>query len=149
MVLLFGIGTTAKETNTSESKNGQVLILANPSRVRMIGLVDPNIAGSYTNASVFEVKLTNIRVVAGTFSDKSLVVNLTGTHAGVFRKRRDIYVLLNVGNGPPKGLYWGDLYSLACVPKDLVDDSSLKAELELSEPSGWRDRERVCAAIDS
>lgn len=120
-LIVISLSCRAADLEHSKAWEQRALVLAVPVDAQAIGDSQTNPGMNWNQG--FRVKLRDIAAIHGEVSMKSAEVVLSATEREVIFAHKPIFLFVSTDGAHriQSVLYWGNLDSIACVPKNILD----------------------------
>lgn len=115
-----------------------IVVVASPQRVEYVmpladlpGNRDPD---TLAVGSVYKTRLLVKQVIAGSWPEKTVTLNLTASSYGVLKKNKNIVIVFVKQRDGLEAVGWRELRTVACVPAEFLD-GAVKSSLA-PQPNG-------------
>lgn len=144
--LLFGLLCGQAMGDASAERHG--LIVASVGTVRFAGELEPAYPGDIPIGSLYEVRISNVQVLRGSFPKGVRSVTLAATHEGVLKRNERISIFVRETANGLEVVHWDRLFVATCVPNGYWLESELADQASYEESASIRRPARSCILVD-
>lgn len=134
----------ASDLGAAEESSNILFLIAKPQSVTPTRSLSGAVDGDISIGDEYRVTLTQVRVLFGSHKAPPTTVKLTASHRESINSKEQIFLLLEKSRDSWVAKYWGGLQTVACVPREFIEDTGLESHFAGFE----RYDDKVCTTTE-